>query len=302
MGTNKRFVAKNGLDNKNNSITNIGVNGATFTQAGAFSLTLTATANTNVTFPTTGTLATLTGSEALTGKTYNGLTVTTSTGTLKIANGSTLATSGAFSTTLTATATTAVTLPTSGTLVGSADTGTVTNTMLAGSIALTKLTSDTTTALGVGTLELGNASDTTLSRSAAGVLAVEGVVIPSISSTNTLTNKRVTPRLTSTSSATGTVSISTDGCDNYDITSTSGTITIAQAASQSPTNGQKLLIRVYPSNTAHTISWGTDFIDGGVTRPTTITTANKWIHIGFIYNSNHSTGAKWMCVASATEA
>ena len=47
------------------------------------------------------------------------------------------------------------------------------------------------------TIELGNASDTTLSRSAAGVLAVEGVVIPSISSTNTLTNKTLTsPTLT----------------------------------------------------------------------------------------------------------
>ena len=43
-----------------------------------------------------------------------------------------------------------------------------------------------------GTIELGNASDTTVSRSAAGVLAVEGVVIPSISSTSTLTNKTLT--------------------------------------------------------------------------------------------------------------
>jgi len=42
------------------------------------------------------------------------------------------------------------------------------------------------------TIELGNASDTTLSRSAAGILAVEGVVIPSISSTSTLTNKTLT--------------------------------------------------------------------------------------------------------------
>lgn len=40
-----------------------------------------------------------------------------------------------------------------------------------------------------GTIELGAASDTTISRSSAGVIAVEGVVIPSISSTNTLTNK-----------------------------------------------------------------------------------------------------------------
>ena len=51
------------------------------------------------------------------------------------------------------------------------------------------ITASTSTALGVGSIELGHATDTTLSRSAAGVLAVEGVVIPSISSTNTLTNK-----------------------------------------------------------------------------------------------------------------
>jgi hypothetical protein len=38
-------------------------------------------------------------------------------------------------------------------------------------------------------LELGHASDTTLSRSAAGRLAVEGVNVPTISSTDTLTNK-----------------------------------------------------------------------------------------------------------------
>lgn len=42
-----------------------------------------------------------------------------------------------------------------------------------------------------GTIELGNASDTTLSRSAAGVLAVEGVDVATISGTQTLTNKTV---------------------------------------------------------------------------------------------------------------
>jgi hypothetical protein len=43
-----------------------------------------------------------------------------------------------------------------------------------------------------GDIELGHATDTTISRSSAGVLAVEGVVIPSISSTDTLTNKTLT--------------------------------------------------------------------------------------------------------------
>lgn len=42
---------------------------------------------------------------------------------------------------------------------------------------------------GTTTIELGNGSDTTLSRNAAGVLAVEGVVVPTLSSTSTLTNK-----------------------------------------------------------------------------------------------------------------
>ena len=47
-----------------------------------------------------------------------------------------------------------------------------------------------------GTLKLGHASDTTLSRSSAGVLAVEGVAVPTISSTSTLTNKSLSDSTT----------------------------------------------------------------------------------------------------------
>jgi hypothetical protein len=50
--------------------------GATLATSGAYSLTLTATAATNVTFPTTGTLATLAGSEAFSNKTLTNPTVT----------------------------------------------------------------------------------------------------------------------------------------------------------------------------------------------------------------------------------
>lgn len=43
-----------------------------------------------------------------------------------------------------------------------------------------------------GNIELGNASDTTISRVSAGVIAVEGVTVPTLSSTSTLTNKTLT--------------------------------------------------------------------------------------------------------------
>jgi hypothetical protein len=149
-----------------------------------------------------------------------------------------------------------------------------------------------------GNIELGNASDTTLSRSAAGVLAVEGVVIPSISSTNTLTNKRVTPRVSSeTSSATPTINV--DNVDAHSITALAAAITsMTTNLSGTPTNFQKLIIRIKDDGTARAITWGASFEAKGVALPTT-TVISKVLTVGFIYDTVTS---KWGCVASAQEA
>lgn len=71
-------------------------------------------------------------------------------------------------------------------VLGTPASGTLTNCT---GLPLTGLVSDTTTAVGVGSLNVGNASDTTVTRSAAGEVAVEGIPILTETSTNTVSGK-----------------------------------------------------------------------------------------------------------------
>lgn len=89
--------------------------------------------------------------------------------------------------------------------------GTIVNADINASAAIdiTKLGTSTTAALGVGSIELGHATDTTLSRAAAGRLAVEGVNVVTTSSTDTLTNKTLTAPVISSITNTGTLTLPT---------------------------------------------------------------------------------------------
>lgn len=175
--------------------------------------------------------------------------------------------------------------------LGTPASGTLTNCT---GLPVNGIVDDTSSALGVGTLEVGHASDTTISRSAAGVIAVEGVVIPSISSTNTLTNKRVTPRAgTTTSSATPT--INTDNYDYYSLTAQTVDITsFTTNLSGTPTDGQKLWISVTGTAT-RALTFGASFEASTIALPTTTVTTNR-LDMGFVWNAATS---KWRIVASA---
>lgn len=264
----------------------------------------------------TDTVAVLAASQAFTNKTYNGMTLTSTTGTFTLTAGKTLSVTHTL--TFSGTDGTTMTFPSTSKTIAANDGSNWTFTSQAigdlvyasSTTAFTRLAAvavgSVLASAGTGTapawssapqittIELGHATDTTLSRSAAGVLAVEGVVIPSISSTNTLTNKRITKRTgTTTSSATPT--INTDNVDFYSLTAQTVDITsFTTNLSGTPTENQTLWIAI-TGTAARAITWGASFEASTVALPTTTVTTNR-LDVGFVWNTVTS---KWRCVASA---
>ena len=140
-------------------------------------------------------------------------------------------------------------------------------------------------------IELGHATDTTLSRSAAGVLAVEGIVIPSISSTNTLTNKRIQPRsLTADSAATLTPALAT--ANVWQLTAQAEALTVA-APTGTPVLGEVIHILLKAATSARTITWNATYKAIGEALKTSISTTKRMEAI-CSYD-----GTDWLC--STTE-
>lgn len=112
--------------------------------------------------------------------------------------------------------------------------------------------------------------------------------------TQTLTNKRITKRVgTTTSSATPT--INTDNVDIYTLTAQAVDITsFTTNLSGTPTDGQTLWIAI-TGTAARAITWGTSFEASTVALPTTTVTTNR-LDVGFVWNAATS---KWRCVAQA---
>ena len=115
-----------------------------------------------------------------------------------------------------------------------------------------------------------------------------------IAATQTLTNKRITPRVvTATDDATAVIDV--DVTDQYQLTAVANATEFTVTGT--PVNGQKLLIRLKDAGVAKGLTW-TGFTAIGVTLPTT-TVASKTHYVGCIYNSAAST---WDAVAVGAEA
>ena len=106
--------------------------------------------------------------------------------------------------------------------------------------------------------------------------------------TATLTNKRLTDRVTTVSdSATPTPNADTD--DMYIITGLTQTATFG-APTGTPTQGQKMIVRVKDNGTARTLAWNAIYRASSDLSLPTATVASKTMYLGFIYNA---TDSKW---------
>jgi hypothetical protein len=131
--------------------------------------------------------------------------------------------------------------------LGTPSSGTLTN---ATGLPVSGITASTSTALGVGSIELGHATDTTIARSAAGVVTIEGVEVVTLSRSQTLTNKTLTSPTINAGALSGTFSGDTTLSGNINIT---GALTL-------------------PNRPAFRV-WG----NGGAITATTTVTSTNWV-------------------------
>lgn len=275
------------------------------------------------TFPAS--VATLTGSQTLTNKTLTSPVVNTPTiGTSILPTANDGAALGA-----SATAFSDLFLASGGVINFNA--GNVTLTHAAGRLDLSSGTELRFASNGI----VGFSSDTSITRSSAGVIAVGGVAVPTISSTSTLTNKTLTSpvintptgivkgdvglgnvdntsnateraatatltnkritKRTGTTTSSATPTINTDNVDFYSLTAQAADITSFTTNLSGSPTEGQSLWIAITGTGARAITWGASFEASTVALPTTTVSTNR-LDVGFVWNTVTS---KWRCVAAA---
>lgn len=167
----------------------------------------------------------------------------------------------------------------SGGALGTPSSGTLSS---CGGLPVSGITASTSSALGVGSLELGHATDTTIARSAAGVITVEGTTVATFGS--------------GTVASSATPTIDTGKCTFFFFSVTALTVDITNMSTNlagTPAAGYRLWVAI-TGTAARGIAWGTSFVAGAVALPTTTVTTTR-LDVGFIYD-----GTKWRCMASGS--
>ncbi len=129
--------------------------------------------------------------------------------------------------------------------------------------------------------------------------ALSGDDFASLTGSETLTNKRIEPRIVSATSYTTDTGTSLDvsTTDIFVITAQAGAL-LFNSPGGTPVQGQRLVIRIKDNGTARALTWNSVFRAMGTALPST-TVLSKTLYLGFFYNS---TDSKFDLVASAQEA
>jgi hypothetical protein len=129
-----------------------------------------------------------------------------------------------------------------------------------------------------------------------GATTLAGASIATYSGTETLTNKRIDPRVTSAASA-SSLTPDISASDVYAYTALAAPLTIA-APIGTPLDGDKLIFRLLDNGTSRALTWNGTYTVIGVTLPAA-TTISKTTYVGCIYNANNT---RWDVIAVTTQA
>jgi hypothetical protein len=137
----------------------------------------------------------------------------------------------------------------------------------------------------------------TIAQGGTGSTTLAGASIVTYTGAETLTNKRINPRVSSAASPTSPLTPDFSSYDVYAITGLTTALTI-NAPTGTPVDGNKLIFRILDNGTARALTWNATYTVIGVTLPTT-TVASKTTYVGCIYNANNT---RWDVIAVTTQA